>query len=125
MISSESSEKIQSIWSHVRRYLELLIEDTRLNAAEKLTRLASAIGIAAVLLFMSVVTLVFLSLGVSMALCEVMKPVWAFLIVAAFYMVLCVVLILARKTLVVDPIARFLSKLLLDPPVQKPKQDNE
>lgn len=108
----------------IHRYLKLLIEDTRLNVAEKLTRLMSAVAIAAILLFLAVVTLVFLSLGISMALSEVMKPLWAFIIVAGFYMVLCVALIIARKQLIVDPIARFLSKLLLNPPVkEQPKND--
>ena len=123
-MTSERAEQVQGIMGIIHRYLKLLIEDTRLNVAEKLTRLMSAVAIAAILLFLAVVTLVFLSLGISMALSEVMKPLWAFIIVAGFYMVLCVVLIVARKQLIVDPIARFLSKLLLNPPVkEQPKND--
>ncbi len=108
----------------VQRYLKLLIEDTRLNAAEKLTRLMAAVAMAAILLFLAVVTLVFLSLGLSLALSEVMAPLWAFIIVAGIYIILCAVLIIARKQLIVDPIARFVSKLLLNPPVKETKQND-
>lgn len=125
-MASERTEQVEGIMGNVQRYLKLLLEDTRLNAAEKLTRLMSAVAISAIMLFLAVVTLVFLSLGLSMALAEVMKPLWAFIIVAAIYLVLCVVLLLARKVLIIDPIARFTSKLLLDPPEQqKPKQNND
>lgn len=117
-MTSERAEQVQGIMGNVHRYLKLLIEDTRLNVAEKLTRLMSAVAISAILLFMAVVTLVFLSLGISMALSEVMKPLWAFIIVAGFYLILCAVLIISRKQLIIDPIARFLSKLLLNPPVK-------
>lgn len=123
-MASERAEQVEGIMGTVQRYLKLLIEDTRLNAAEKLTRLMAAVAMAAILLFLAVVTLVFLSLGLSLALSEVMAPLWAFIIVAGIYIILCAVLIIARKQLIVDPIARFVSKLLLNPPVKETKQND-
>lgn len=123
-MASERAEQVDGMMGNVQRYLKLLIEDTRLNIAEKLTRLMSAIALAAILLFLAVVTLVFLSLGASMALSDIMDPLWAFIIVAGFYLVLCTVIVLARKTLLINPIARFISRLILNAPVKEPKQND-
>ncbi|MDE6464631.1 MAG: phage holin family protein [Muribaculaceae bacterium] len=111
--------------SAIGRYVKLLVEDTRLNIAEKLTRLLSAVAVCAILLILALVALVFISIGVSLALAPVLDPVWAFLIVAAFYLVLIGVLLLFKTQLIVDPIARFLSSLLLDPPATPKAQSND
>lgn len=106
----------ENITTTVGRYVRLLLEDARLSAAEKLTRLLAAVALAAILIIFGTVALLFVSLGVSQLLAESMNEMWAYLIVAAFYVVAFAVLILARRTLLVDPIARFVSKLILPPP---------
>lgn len=107
----------------ITRYIKLLIEDTRLNVAEKLIRLLAAVAISALVTILVTAVVVFVSIAVGLALSEVMNPLWAFLIVAAFYLLILVVLIVCRNTLIITPIARFISRLLLQAPQQEPHHD--
>lgn len=112
----ETADGLRGIGNTVSRYIKLLIEDTRLNVAEKLTRLLSAIALASLVTIVSTVALVFVSIAVAMALSAALTPLWAFVIVAGFYVLLLCVLVGLRRTLIVNPIARFLSTLLLEAP---------
>lgn len=123
MNNTENPGSFSSISSSVSKYIGLLVEDTKLNVAEKLTRLLSAIALCSLLTIVVTVALVFVSIAVGLALSHVFSPLWAFFCVAAFYIVLLVVLITARKYVIVNPIARFISLLLLDPPQEKPAKD--
>lgn len=111
--------------SAISRYVKLLVEDTRLGLAEKLTRLLSAIAVSATMVILALVAMVFISIGVGYVLMPVLSPVWAFLIVAAFYIILIGVLIIFKRQLVVDPIARFISSLLVEPPVKTVAPQND
>lgn len=117
--TEETATTFRSLGQVVGRYLSLLIEDTRLNVAEKLTRMLSAIALCALLTIISTVALVFVSIAVGLALADALDPLWAFIIVAGFYIVLLILLVTCRTTLIVNPIARFISRLLLPAP-QKP-----
>lgn len=116
MENQENTSSLSGISHIIGRYVKLLIEDTRLNVTEKLTRLLSAIALASLLTIIVTVALVFVSIAVGIALAQTLSPLWSFIIVAGFYIVLLIVLITCRKTLLVNPIARFLSNILLDPP---------
>ena len=111
-----SSSVTSSVMSTVSRYIKLLLEDTRLNVTEKLTRLLSALTVCALLLVLALATLLFLSLAAGQALADVMNPIWAYVIVASFYAVIAVVIFFCKTVLIVNPIARFLSRLLIEAP---------
>ena len=119
MESNETTNGIAGIGRIVGKYLSLLVEDTRLNVAEKLTRLLSTIALASLLTIIVTVAMVFVSIAVAFALAESLSPLWSFIIVAGFYIVLLIVLVACRKALLINPIARFLSSILLEPPTKK------
>ncbi|MDE6206992.1 MAG: phage holin family protein [Muribaculaceae bacterium] len=119
--NAQSSAGFATLFASVKRYVSLLIEDTRLNVTEKLTRLLSAVAMAALITIIGTVALVFISIACCVALTDVFSPLWAFIIVAAFFVVLLVVLMLCKKALIINPIARFLSTLLLDAPHENPE----
>lgn len=119
--NSQSSPGLASLFDTVKQYVSLLIEDTRLNVTEKLTRLLSAVAIAALITIISTVAVVFISIAVCFALADVLSPLWAFIIVAAFYIILVIVLLSCRNAIIINPIARFLSALLLDAPHDTPQ----
>ena len=124
MTSSDSTAStLQNLGAIISRYIKLLVEDTRLNVAEKLTRLLSAIALCSLLTIVGTVALVFISIAVGFALATVMSPLWAFIIVAGFYIAVLIILIACRTSLLVNPIARFISRLLLPAP-QKPQNDD-
>lgn len=111
-----SSSVTSAIGSTVSRYIKLLLEDTRLNIAEKLTRLLSALTVCALVLVLALATLLFLSIAAGIALADIMNPIWAYVIVGSFYAVLAVVIFFCKTTLIVNPIARFISRLLIEAP---------
>lgn len=116
----------QVVGQSLLRYFKLLIEDARLTVAEKLTMLLSAIAFYSLLIIMGVVALVFISIGVGQLLSATVAPVWAYTYIAAFYVVIVVLLVVFRKALIEDPVARFLSRMLVEPPVNPVKKsENE
>ncbi len=119
---NEKSGTFSEITQTVGRYLKLLLEDTRLSMAEKLTRLLSAVALCALLTIVGTVALVFVSIAVGFALADAIDPLWSFVIVAGFYIILMAVLVLCRTSLLVNPIARFISRLVLQAPA---KQNND
>lgn len=107
----------------IKTYVGLLMEDTRLNLAEKLTRLMSAIAVAALLTVFITAALLFLSIAAGYAIAEWTGPLWAFVIVAAFYVLLIALLLVFRTALIVNPVARFISRLVLPAPQKSERND--
>lgn len=106
-------------------YIRLLIEDTKLNMVEKLTRLLSAIAMCSLLTILITAALVFISIAAGLALSTIIPPLWAFIIVAGFYIIVMILLICYRTRLLVNPIARFISRLLLDAPKPQNPESND
>lgn len=123
--TEDSATTFRSISDAASRYIKLLVEDTRLSVAEKLTRMFSAIALCALLTIISTVALVFISIAVALALAEALDPLWSFIIVAGFYIALLVILVCCRTSLIVTPIARFISRLLLPAPQKKSAPDDQ
>lgn len=118
MDTHDNPGSLSGIGQILSKYLKLLIEDTRLNVAEKLTRLLATIALASLLTITVTVALVFVSIAVGIALAQSLSPLWSFVIVAGFYIVLLIVLVACRKALLLNPIARFISSILLPAPSQ-------
>lgn len=106
-------------------YIRLLVEDTKLNMVEKLTRLLSAIAMCSLLTILITAALVFISIAAGLALSTIIPPLWAFIIVAGFYIIVMILLICYRTRLLVNPIARFISRLLLDAPKTQTPESND
>lgn len=106
-------------------YIRLLVEDTKLNMVEKLTRLLSAIAMCSLLTILITAALVFISIAAGLALSTIIPPLWAFIIVAGFYIIVMILLICYRTRLLVNPIARFISRLLLDAPKSPNPESND
>lgn len=106
-------------------YIRLLVEDTKLNMVEKLTRLLSAIAMCSLLTILITAALVFISIAAGLALSTIIPPLWAFIIVAGFYIIVMILLICYRTRLLVNPIARFISRLLLDAPKSQNPESND
>lgn len=107
------------------RYIRLLIEDTRLNVAEKLTLLCSGVAVSAVLAILCTVAMVFISIGVAFLIAQSVGILWAFIIVAAFYVLLIALVIVFKQQIFTDPIARFISSLIVTPPTKPATKDKD
>lgn len=122
-MTETTNENSRSLFAIIGRYVSLFIEDTRLSVAEKLTRLVAAIAFVAAVVIVSTVAMVFVSMSVSMFIADAIGPQWAFLIVAGFYAVVLTVIVAAKRALFIDPIARFISRLIVTPPENEKNND--
>ncbi|MCM1292691.1 MAG: phage holin family protein [Bacteroides sp.] len=93
--------------------LSLKYEYVKLTLAEKLTLLFAAIAICIIVFVSLSAILFFLSVALEHLLAESVGNVWSSVIVAGVYLALVVVVLLLRKPLIINPISRFVSKLLM------------
>lgn len=104
----------------LRRFVTMNIDYARLTAAEKVTILFSTAAFYAMAVILGTIFVVFLSIGIGHILSTTDIGGWAYLIVASFYLLLFVALVLLRRKLFINPICKFVTRILCKPP-----QDNE
>ncbi len=115
---SEDKQPLHSIVDSVKRYITYNIDYARLTVTEKLAVLLSSIAFYCVAGLTVALTIIFLSLGVGHLLADTIAPIWAYVYVGAFYVLLLVLLIVFRQQLFINPITRFVSRLMLDDPAE-------
>ncbi len=116
MFGSANNDNTSDFIDSLKRYLGLYADYMRLSAAEKMSMLLSAIALYTLTVALALIALIFFFIGVGFLLASVMTLYWAFFIVTAFYILIFSLLIIFRHTLIVDPIARFVSRLIVKPP---------
>lgn len=104
---------VRQITEPVSRLIKLYIEEARLGTVERLTRLLSVIAIAFFGTLLLIVGLTFISLGIAAILSRTIEPWVVYCIIGAFYILIATVGYAFRRSLIIDPICRRLSKLLL------------
>lgn len=119
--SSQQQEEsaYNKLYTEVKRLVSLYIENTKLLITEKLTLLLGRIALVAVAFVVSATALIFLSMAVADFLLRGLAPCWTYLIIGGFYVMLVAIVCCFRRKLIVDPIARYISRVILDPPVEK------
>lgn len=117
---------------NLKKIFTLLMNDLRLTATEKLSRLLTTFTIAFIIGLLGLGILLFLSYSFAAFLSNVMSQGFACLIVAGAYLVLIIVTVIFRKPLIEDPVTRLLSRIILSAPVNrneslthKSKEQNE
>lgn len=100
----------------VRRFLRLGLDNMRLTLTEKLTVLFSAMAFFVIAIALCAFVLVFISVGMVKLLTLSMPEHFAYMLVSVVYLIVFGVLYVLRQKIIVDPIARFLSRLLVKPP---------
>ena len=116
MTDSNSSGTFQDFLSSLRRYIMLQLDYARLSGAEKLSVLLSTLLFGAMVIIFGSIMLVFISIGVGHLLAMTVAPYVAYLYVAAFYFLVFICIIIFRRKLFTDPVARMVSRLFVKPP---------
>lgn len=98
------------------RYLTLQLDYARLTATEKLIVLLSTVAFFGLITIIGFITLVFVSIGIGHWLSMTVAPDAAYLFVSAFYLLLLIAVVVFRKQMIFNPIARFLTRLFLKNP---------
>lgn len=108
------TDEIRNFFTDSREWLRLEVEYAKLTVAEKFTVLLSTLVLGAVCLLMFIVVLILLSFALVDVFKLFLSSGLAYLSVAGVLILMIVLVYLLRKPLLLDPIARLVSKLILD-----------
>lgn len=114
---SQFSVRFASIRALLTKLFHLYVEKAKLTVAEKLTLLVSAGIILFVCALLGLIGLVFLSGSLMGLLALCMSDIAAWAVMGGIYIALAALLVLLRKPLVITPVARFVSRLIIGDPV--------
>ncbi|MCM1378422.1 MAG: hypothetical protein NC097_07925 [Clostridium sp.] len=107
-------DEIKEIFTQSRSWVKLEVEYVKLTAAEKFTILLSTLILGAVCLLIAMVVLILLAFACVDLFKLIMDPALACLSVSGILVLLIAVIFLLRKPLLLNPIARFITKLFFD-----------
>ena len=106
----------KKLFNEARKYFSLEWDYTKLTAVEKMAVLLSSIAFLAVVIILGTFALAYVFSALIDVLAAALGCTWgAQLIAAAILLVLLLVVFAFKKQLIVDPVARFVSKLFLKP----------
>ena len=110
------SEDYQKLWGEVKEFASLELKYAKLTFVEKLIVLLSMMVVTLVCVLLGVCVLFYLSLMVLDVLEQVFNSVWlARLVLAACFAILIGLFLAFKKVLVINPIAKVVSKMFLTP----------
>lgn len=108
------TDELKDILAQGRDWVKLEVEYAKLTVAEKFTVLLSAMIIGAICLLMGMVVLILLSLSLVELFKMMMVPALAYLAVSGIICLLILILYLLRNPLLLNPIVRFITRLLIN-----------
>lgn len=107
------TDEIKEVFLQGKNWLKLEIEYAKLTVAEKFTILLSMLIIGAICLLMGMVVLILLAFALVELFKMMMAPSLAYLTVAGIICVLILLVYFLRKLILLNPIARFITRLFI------------
>lgn len=114
-IMTEKQNQIHTFWAELKETCKLNVNYAKFTAAEKLTLLLTTISFALVGFVLISLLMFFLSIAIVRCIATGVGLIWAYFIMCGFYVVLLGVVVAFRKQLIVNPIARFVSRIFFNP----------
>ena len=112
---SKNIESIGKLFLAFKKYLELQKEFVKLDLTEKLTILLGLVLIIAILLMLGSIVLLFLTFALASYLGNLLDSMaLGFSIVSAIVLLLALFFYFNRNRLVIQPLARFMTQLIVD-----------
>lgn len=111
--------EIKEIFTESHNWAKLELEYIKLTAAEKFTILLSTLILGAICLLIAMVVLILLAFSVVDVFKLFMPPALACLSVGGILLLLILIIYLLRKPLLLNPIARFITRLFCDKTSEK------
>lgn len=105
----------KALWSMLKKMISLRVELVRLTVAERLTLFLVGVVSYLLMLILGAFALAFLSNAAVELLTEALPSWGASLIMAGVYIAVITLIYIFRRTLVIRPIARFVSRLVVEP----------
>lgn len=113
MSDNSNSSTVKTLWQRLRDLATLKYEYARLTLAEKLTMIFSMLILCLIGIFISMISIFFLSVAISQWIAESIGAIWSSVIIAGFYLILLILLIGFRKQLIINPVAKFVTRLII------------
>ncbi len=109
------TNNIQSLWIEIKNYLELQKEYLKLDTAEKLTVLLSAVATAAVCLTIGAMALFFLLFALALWFGQMIGNLFVgFLIMGILLLLMMVIVYTKRKQWIIQPLSRLIVGLFIN-----------
>lgn len=108
-----NTDSYKNLWVKLSELIKLYLANTKLTATEKIARLLATIALCAIVAVLSVLAFFFLSIAVVHWIASETGSEWAYIIMGGFYLLLMIVFVSFKKQLIVNPICKFISQLLL------------
>ena len=116
-MTPETENKYSHIWDEIKKYFQCEIEYAKLTATEKLTVILTAMAVITVIIILGGMALFYMSFALVYLIESWIDSTFgAYMIVSGLLLLMLGIIIIFRKSFILDPIARFISKLFLDPP---------
>lgn len=115
------TDDLKEIFTQSVNWAKLEVEYLKLTAAEKLIIIASMMVISVVILLLLLPAILMFLLALAQVFIGFMPVAVAYVCVGGIVLLGLGILVLFRKTLVINPVAKFISKVLLDHPEKKSK----
>lgn len=122
---SNDNSSFTVIWQMIHRLCRLYVSRARLDFAEKLARLFSGVALALIVLILGICVMVFLTLALSAVLTDVLPDYWSYLIIGGFYLIVILLLIALRDPILINPITRFISGIIVESPLNNTTDDEQ
>ncbi len=105
---------VDALIETIKRYLHLRIEQVKFLGTEKLSVILAASVFLMVTILLAVIAVCYFSVALLQLLQSCVGLVWASVIMGVVMLLLICLIYLMRKRWILDPITRFLSRVLLD-----------
>lgn len=121
-MTTDKNISYKSLLNQGQHFVSLKIDGWRLFATEKATVALSTMIFGAIVLLLGMYLTLFLSMALVHFLTRYISIIWAYLATGGFFAIILLIVVVLRRHLIVDPMARFLSRLFLNQP---DSNDNE
>lgn len=111
--SMNYTDNIRSLWTEAKNYLELQKEYLKLDTAEKLSMLLSAVATVVLCATFALAAILFIMVALTLLLAKVVGGVWSAVIMGGVMLFIIVIILIARKRWIVQPISRFIARLIV------------
>ena len=118
-MKTKITDEIKEMLSQGVNWAKLELEYLKLTAAEKVIILLSMLVIGAVVLLLLLPVILMFLFALAQVFIDIMPKALAYVTVGGIVLILLGVLILFKKQLVINPVAKLISKVLLDTPQDK------
>ena len=112
-MSDKTSSSVKTLWERFKNLAEHKYEYTRLTFAETLIVILSMMILCFVGIFIAMIILFLVSTVLSKVLAEYTGELWSLVIVSGFNLLILLFVILLRKPLIINPISKFITRLIL------------